>query len=192
MISLVVAAVLVLLALTAVVYVKQRGPALEAVDGLPMTRLQKRAWGSLAIGLIFTAGIVAVIAARGFEACDTDPSTRLIVLGLFIGAVMAALLIDPFGLPQRDGSNASEERDVRALERAPRVQSVAMILTLAAWLTFLTLRFHNSKVVPMALLYLIFSSALIAYTLGLSLGVLLGYRRKDHRSVSQFDSPDIT
>ena len=43
MIPIIAVAVLVLLALTAVVYVKRRGSALEAIDGLPMTRLQKRA-----------------------------------------------------------------------------------------------------------------------------------------------------
>jgi hypothetical protein len=43
MIPIIAVAVLVLLALTAVVYVKRRGFALEAIDGLPMTRLQKRA-----------------------------------------------------------------------------------------------------------------------------------------------------
>lgn len=99
------------------------------------------------------------------------------ILGLFIGAIMASLLIDPFGLPRKDGSDVSDERDFRVVERAPRVQSVAMILTLAVWLVFLTLRYHDSGAIPMAFLYLIFFSALIAYTLGLSLGVLLGYRR---------------
>jgi hypothetical protein len=169
--------VLALLALAIVVYVKQRGPALEAIDGLPKTRLQKCAWCSLGIGLVLVAAIVALIAARGIEAYDRDPSMQLTVLGLFIGAIMTSLLIDPFCLPKRDGSDVSDERDLQVLDRAPRVQSVAMILTLAAWLVFLTLRYHSAGAVPMVFVYLIFFSALIAYALGLSLGILLGYRK---------------
>jgi len=90
---------------------------------------------------------------------------------------MTSLLIDPFSLPKRDGTDVSDERDLRVLDRAPRVQSVAMILTLAAWLTFLTLRYHGAGAVPMVFVYLIFFSSLIAYSLGLSLGVLMGYRK---------------
>ena len=169
--------VLALLAVAAVVYLKQRGPALDAIDGLPMTRLQNCAWWSLAIGLVLTTAIVALFAERGFEAYDHDPFMQRLVLGLFIGAVSAVLLIDPFGLPKRDGSDASDERDVQVLDRAPRVQSVAMILTLGAWLAFLTVRYHGAGAVPMVFIYLIFFSALIAYSLGLSFGILLGYRK---------------
>jgi hypothetical protein len=177
MIPFIAVAVLVLLALAVVVYLKQRGPALEAIDGLPMTRLQKCAWWSLTIGLVFAVAIVALFTVRGIEAYDRDPSMQLTVLGLFIGAIMTSLLIDPFSLPKRDGTDVSDERDLRVLDRAPRVQSVAMILTLAAWLTFLTLRYHGAGAVPMVFVYLIFFSSLIAYSLGLSLGVLMGYRK---------------
>ena len=128
---------------------------------------------------MLAAGIVALVASRGIEAYADDSSMQHTILGLFIGAgaIMASLLIDPFGLPRKDGSDVSDERDFRVVERAPRVQSVAVILTLAAWLTFLTLRYHGSSAVPMVFLYLLFCSALIAHTLGLSLGVLLGYRK---------------
>ena len=66
MISYIAVVVLALLVVAVVVYLRQRGPALEAIDGLPMTRLQKLAWASLGIGLVLTAAIVALFAARGF------------------------------------------------------------------------------------------------------------------------------
>ena len=177
MISFIAAIVLALLVVAVFHYVRQRGRALEAIDGLPMTRLQKRAWWSLAIGLALTTEIVAILAQRGIDAYDADPTLRLILLGLFIGAVSSVLLIDPFGLPRRDGSDASDERDVQVLDRAPRVQAVAVIVTHGAWLAFVTVRYHGSSAVPMVFLYFIFCSALIAYALGLSLGILLGYRK---------------
>jgi len=177
MIYLIAVVVLVLFAVFCVVYAKQRSPTLKAIDGLPMTRLQRRAWWSLGIGLSFVAAIVGLIVARGVEAYAHEPSMQLTILLLFIGAVMASLLIDPFGLPRKDGSDGSDERDRRVLDRAPRAQSVVMILTLAAWLVYLTIRYRGSGEVPMVFLYLIFFSSLIAYSLGLALGVLLGYRK---------------
>ncbi|MBT6627913.1 MAG: hypothetical protein HOB49_12925 [Gemmatimonadetes bacterium] len=177
MIPLIGIIIVVLLGVAISVYVKQRGLTLEAIKGLPMTRLQKRAWLSLAIGLSLSAAIVALFAVQGFDAYDQDPTMQHTVLGLFLGTIMASLLTDPFGLPKRDGSEASDERDSLIMDRAPRVQAVAIILTLAAWLIFLTVHYHGASVVPKTFLYLIFFSALIAYTLGLSLGILMGYRK---------------
>ena len=169
--------VLVLFAVSCVVWARQRGPELEAIDGLPMTRLQKRAWCSMGIGLSLVAAIGGLFVARGVEVYASDASMQLTVLVLSIGAVTASLLIDPFGRPRKDGSDGSDERDRRVLDRAPRAQAVLMILTLAAWLVCLTLRFRGAGGVPMVFLYVIFFSTLIAYSLGLSVGVLLGYRK---------------
>ncbi|HJP31015.1 MAG TPA: hypothetical protein QGF95_10715 [Candidatus Latescibacteria bacterium] len=169
--------VLALGGLVLIYYIRHRGPTLEAIDGLPMTRLQRRAWWSLALSLVFTGALVLLFTTRGVQAYDSDSSLRFLVYGLFICPLLANLLIDPFGLPDRDGSGQSDERDVRVLERAPRVQSVAMILTLAVWMICLSLGYHDTGAIPMIFIYLIFFSALLANGLGLSLGIILGYRK---------------
>ena len=173
---LILVAVLVLFAIAMVVYFRGREAALEAIDPLPMTLLAKRAWWSLGIGLALTTAIVVVFSIRGFAAYSESREMQFLVLALFIGAVLASLLVDPFGLPGR-GNRPTDERDQLVVARAPRAQSVAMILTLAGWVTVLTVSFRGTGAVPMVFVYLIFFSVLIAYALGLSAGILLGYRR---------------
>ena len=176
MLGFIAVAVVVLFVLAVLSYLKLRGPALEPIEGLPMTPLQKKAWWSLGIGLALTVVIIFLLVSRGVPAYDGDPSLRLIVLGLFIGTLLASLLIDPFGLPGRSGSEA-DERDARVIERAPRVQTVAMMLTLAVWVTLLSVRFHETGLIPLIFVHLLFLSTMTANGLGLSVGILLGYRR---------------
>jgi hypothetical protein len=52
-----------------------------------------------------------------------------------------------------------------------------MILTLAVWMICLSLGYHDTGAIPMIFIYLIFFSALLANGLGLSLGIILGYRK---------------
>ena len=136
-----------------------------------MTRLQKRAWWSLGIRLALTAAILVIFSIRGIAAYNEDPSMQHLVLALFVGALLASLLVDPFSLQGMD------ERDQLVVARAPRTQSVATLLTLAGWVTFLTISYRAAGAVPMVFLYLMFFSTLVANTLGLSGGILLGYRR---------------
>ncbi len=143
-----------------------------------MTPLQRRAWWSLGIGLALTVAVVTLIWVRGVVAYNEDPPMRLLVLALVVGAVSASLIVDPFGTPGRgDTPDSTDERDRLVVGRAPRAQSVATILTLAGWVTYLTIAYRGSGAVPIAFLHLILFSALIAYALGLSSGVLLGYRK---------------
>ncbi|NQU31032.1 MAG: hypothetical protein HQ525_10235 [Anaerolineae bacterium] len=164
-----------LLVIALFIYVRRREPALGAIDSLPMTPLQKRAWWSLGIGVVLTVAIIVIFSIRGFAAYDEDPSMRLLVLALFLGALLTSLFLDSLG--RGKGLASMDERDQIVLQRAPRVQSVAMIITLAIWTAALTKVYHGEGVVPMIFLYMIFFSALIVNALAFSAGILLGYRR---------------
>ncbi len=166
----------VLLLIALIIYIRGKEPAFEGVDSLPMTLLQKRAWWSLGIGLALTLAIFVAVSIRGFTAYGESPSMQLLVSALAVGAVLTSLLVDPFGLPGR-GSRPMDERDQQVVARAPRAQSVATLLTVAGWVTVLTIGYRGAGAVPTVFLYLILFSTLIAYALGFSAGVLLGYRR---------------
>jgi len=156
-------------------YVRLRKPALGEIDPLPMTPLQKRAWWSLGIGVVLTVAILAIFLIRGLSAYDEDPSMRLLVLILFVGTLLTSLFLDSPGSGR--GLALLDERDQLTLRHAPRVQSVAMIITLGIWTAVLTKFYHGEGAVPMIFLYMMLFSVLIVNALAFSTGILLGYRR---------------
>ena len=143
-----------------------------------MTALQRRALVSLVVGLAWTATLVVLFVSRGgIETFTNDDSTRVLLSVLF---VLMLLFSGFFGVPWkvRKGPGGDvDERDLAILERAPHVQLVAIMLTLAGWVIGLTEHYWEQGAVPVVWPNLMMYSALIASTLGQSLGVLIGYRR---------------
>jgi uncharacterized membrane protein len=143
-----------------------------------MTSLQRRALVSLVAGLVWTAALVVLFVVRGgVERFASDATTRILLSTLF---VLLVLFTGFFGVPwkARYGPGKDvDERDMSVLQRATQVQLLAVMLTLAGWVIGLTEHYWVEGVMPVTWSYLMLYSALIASTLGQSLGVLIGYRR---------------
>ena len=140
-----------------------------------MAPLQKRAWYSLVIGIVFAIALIAVFVAEGdVNNFDEDLGFRLIVYALWIGVPLAYLIAVNLTLRRPE---QVDERDKLIMERAPKVQFWAVLLSLAAWVIVLTEVFGNEGELPVIYLTLIMISTLVISTIALSAGILIGYWR---------------
>ncbi len=140
-----------------------------------MTPLQKRAWWGLGVGLVFAAAFALVFTFMGgIDTFDRDQNFRIIVDVLWIGGLVANLVIVNPGL-RKPGQ--LDERDRLVLDRAPRLQWLAVVFTLVAWVIALSEVYHATHLIPAVYLYVMFMSVLIVSTLAQSLGILVGYWR---------------
>jgi hypothetical protein len=140
-----------------------------------MAPMQKRAWWGLALGGAFAVAFAVVFAAMGgIEEFDRNAGFRLTIDALMLGALVVNLVV--VNIPIRNRGLA-DERDIAIFDRAPRVQWLAVIVTLVGWTIGLTEAYHGTRLVPSVWLYVVFMSVLIMGTLAQSLGILIGYRR---------------
>ncbi len=138
-----------------------------------MAPLQKRAWYSLAIGVVFAIAILVVFLVKGgISTFNEDQGFRIIVDILWIGALLASLLMT--GITLRKPGQL-DERDKLIMVRAQRVQLIAVMFSLVAWVISLSEIYHTEGQIPVAFLYLIFISVLLVMALAQSIGVLMGY-----------------
>ncbi|MGD9117448.1 MAG: hypothetical protein PVJ08_01770 [Dehalococcoidia bacterium] len=139
-----------------------------------MAPLQKRAWWGLGVGLAFTIAFVLVfILMGGIENFDTDQTFRIIINALWIGGLVAHLVIMDVTLRKA----VVDERDKMIRDRAPRIQWIAVIFTLAGWVIGLNEVYQETSLIPATYLYVMFMSVLVASWLALSLGIIIGYWR---------------
>jgi len=142
-----------------------------------MAPLQKRAWWGLGTGLVFAVAFTLVFVLKGgIRTFDEDQSFRIIIDILWIGGLVANLVIINLTLRK---PGMVDERDRIILDRAPRIQWWAVVFTMVAWTIILTNVYHATGLVPSAFLFVIFMSVLIVSTLAQSLGILIGYWRMD-------------
>ena len=140
-----------------------------------MAPLQKRAWYSLAIGVVFAIAILVVFLVKGgISTFNEDQGFRIMVDILWIGALLASLLMT--GITLRKPGQL-DERDRLIMRRAPVVQLWAVIFSLVAWMIALTESYWDEGQIPVIFPYLILLSTLIVSTLAQSLGILIGYWR---------------
>jgi len=140
-----------------------------------MAPLQKRALYSLVIGVVFAIALIVVFIAKGdVTTFDEDPGFRLIVYALWIGVPLAYLVVVNLTL-RKPGQ--VDERDRLIMERAPRIQFLAVLFSLIAWVIVLTEVFSDQGQVPVIYLTLIMISTLIISTIAQSAGILIGYWR---------------
>ncbi len=138
-----------------------------------MAPMQKRAWWGLGVGIIFSAAFVLVfILMGGIETFDEDQGFRIIIDVLWVGGLVANLAIVNLALRK---PGMADERDKQIVERAPRVQWLAVVFTLVAWTIALTEVYHDTGQIPAVFMYVIFMSVLMVSTLSQSLGILIGY-----------------
>ena len=143
-----------------------------------MAPLQKRALVSLVLGLVLTTALVILfVAFGGVEAFAGDTTFRVILSALFVATIiLAGVLGTPWKARSGHGIDI-DERDLAIMQRAPQVQLLAVMLTLAGWVIGLTEHYWESGALPVVWPYLMMWSVLIASTLAQSLGVLIGYWR---------------
>jgi len=140
-----------------------------------MAPLQKRAWYSLVIGVVFAIALIAVFVVKGdVNSFDEDLGFRLIVYALWIAVPLVYFIIVNLTLRRPE---QVDERDKLIMERAPKVQFWVVLLSLVAWVIVLTEVFGNEGELPVIYLTLIMISTLVISTIALSAGILIGYRR---------------
>ena len=120
--------------------------------------------------------IVVSIMRGGVNAFNEDLGFRLIVDGLWIGGLVVYLILfrTIIGKPGK-----FDERDKLIMDRAPRVQWMAVIIALVVWMIALSEVYHDVGQVPVVFLFLIFMSSLIVSMIAQSIGILVGYRRME-------------
>ena len=139
-----------------------------------MAPLQKRALYSLVIGIIFAAAILVVFLIKGgISTFNEDQGFRIIVDILWIGALLASLLMT--GITLRKPGQL-DERDRLIMGRAPVMQLWAVIFSLVIWTIVLTESYWDQGIPPI-FMYLIFMSVLIVSAVTQSIGILIGYWR---------------
>jgi len=140
-----------------------------------MAPLQKRALYSLVIGVVFAIALIVVFIAKGdVTTFDEDLGFRLIVYALWVGVPLAYLIVVNLTL-RKPGQ--VDERDRLIMGRAPKVQLLAVIFSLVAWVIVLTELYWDKGQVPVIYLTLIMISILIISTIAQSVGILIGYWR---------------
>ena len=140
-----------------------------------MAPLQKRALYSLVVGIVFTIAIIVVFIVKGgIDTFNEDQEYRIIVDVLWIGALLAALLMT--GITFRNPGQL-DERDKLIMVKAQGTQLLAIMFSLVAWTISLSEIYHTEGQIPIAFLYLIFMSVLLVMALSQSIGVLIGYWR---------------
>jgi hypothetical protein len=145
-----------------------------------MAPLQKRAWLGLITAKVFTIAFILVFFLMGgIDKFDRDVTFRLIIDILIIGGLLANLFILNVSLKK---SGMVDERDKIIIDRAPRVQWLAIILTLVAWVIGLNEAYQETGLIPAVFLYVIFMSVLIVSTLAQCLGIIIEYWRMDRNA----------
>ena len=140
-----------------------------------MAPLQRRALLSFLIGLVFSIALVVVLLLEGdVTAFNRDETLRWITYAALIGVPLAYLILIDLTLRK---PTQLDERDSLIISRSGRVQWLAVIFSLAAWMITLTEVYREQRQVPVVFLTLIFISILIISILAQSLGILLGYWR---------------
>ena len=140
-----------------------------------MAPLQKRALYSLVIGVIFAIALIVIFVARGdVTTFHEDLGFRAIVYSLWILGLAGSLLMTKLTLRR---SAQFDERDKLIIDRAQRIQLLAVIFSLAAWNIGLTEVYYNQGHIPVIFAFIIFMSTLIVINLAQSIGILVGYWR---------------
>ena len=139
-----------------------------------MAPLQKRAFYGLIFGIAWAIAIVAVFILKGgATAFDADQSFRLIMDGIWVGGLIVYLVLF---YPILRKPKLVDERDKLIYDRSPRIQWLAVIFALVAWVIGLTEGFRGQGV-PTVFLYVMFFTILCVSAIAQCIGILVGYWR---------------
>jgi hypothetical protein len=145
-----------------------------------MAPLQKRAWWGFITGMVFTIAFLLVFFLMGgINKFDSDTTFRIIIDVLIIGGLVANLII--INIPMSKPGMV-DERDKIIIDRAPRVQWLAVVFTLVAWVIGLNEAYQKTNLIPAVFLYVVFMSVLIVSSLAQCLGIIIGYWRMNRNA----------
>lgn len=137
-----------------------------------MAPLQRRALYGLVFGLAWALAIVAVFTLEGgVAAFDVDATFRLIMDGIWVGGLVAYLALF---YPILRKPRLVDERDKLIYDLSPRVQWLAVIFALVAWVIGLT-EIYRGQGVPPVFLYVMFFTILCVSAVAQCIGILFGY-----------------
>jgi hypothetical protein len=140
-----------------------------------MAPLQKRALYGLVFGILWAIAIVVVFIVKGgVSTFDEDTQFRAIMDGLWIGGLVAYLVLFETILHK---PGMIDERDKSIITWSTRVQWLAVIFTMVVWVIALSEVYHEEGQIPVIFLFLIFASILIVSMIAQCLGILIGYWR---------------
>ncbi len=154
--------------------------SVPALEDLPMTPLQRRAWLGLLVGALTSVALAVLFWFRPILAFREDTATRLGAMAILAAGGIAWWVLAR--VTRRGSEPPLDERDREILLRAPSIQVLLMMLTIAAWMIFLTETYRESGSIPLVYPTLIFWSCFIANILGMALGVLFQYRVADNHA----------
>ena len=142
-----------------------------------MAPLQKRAWWGLGLGLALAVAFIAVFfGLGGIEQFDDNTAFRVTADVLAIAALVVNLVVVNVPLAKK---GFADERDLRIVAAAPRIQWLSVIFALVAWTIGLSEHYHDTGLVPTVYLFVVFLSVLVLSTVAQSAGILIGYWRMD-------------
>jgi len=141
-----------------------------------MAPLQRRALLCLIIGLAFAGALVVVLILEGdINAFNEDGYLRWITYAALVAAPLSYLILIDLTLKK---PTEMDERDRLIILKSSRVQWLALIFSMLAWMIALSEIYRSEGSVPIVFLDLIMISMLIISTLAQTLGILIGYWRE--------------
>lgn len=139
-----------------------------------MAPLQKRAVYGLIFGIAWIIAMFGIFIVKGGASTfDANQTFRLIMDGIWIGGLIVYLVLF---YPILRKSNLVDERDRLIYDRSPRIQWMAVIFALVAWVIGLSEAFHGQGV-PTVFLYVMFFTILCVSAVAQCIGILVGYWR---------------
>jgi hypothetical protein len=139
-----------------------------------MAPLQKRAFYGLIFGIAWIIAMIAVFLLKGGASIfDIDGTFRVIMDSIWIGGLIVYLALF---YPILGKTHLVDERDRLIYDRSPRIQWLAIIFTLVAWVIGLSEGFRD-RGVPTVYLYLMFFTVLSVSAIAQCIGILAGYWR---------------
>lgn len=139
-----------------------------------MAPLQKRALYGLIFGIAWAIAITVVFVVKGGAASfNEDEVFRLTMDGIWVGGLIVYLVLFQTIIHR---TKMVDERDKLIYDLSPRIQWLAVILTMAVWIIGLTANYRNEGI-PSVLLYLMFFTVLCISAISGCIGILVGYSR---------------
>ncbi len=137
----------------------------------PMSPLHKIAWTGVLVGAVECLLLGAILSGSGGAAVYWEDDTlRLQVMAVFILGLVVTGALGAFAQAKAD------EREQSALAWGSRMQSVAVLVTMALGVVSLTMRFHEEGAIPVVYAYLGFGMIFIVHSVANFFGFLVGLR----------------
>jgi len=173
--SILIVATLASLSVVASLRMAATSPAVGAPPTAPMQRIAQQ---SLMGAGILAACAVFLVVMEGPASLQADRGIRLLTKLVAFAAFISATL--PVAIATKRaaaGRLVIDERDQVIIERAPRAQSVVLLVMVVGGALALTEAFWSAGAVPVMWIGVLMWASLIGYGLALPVGLLLGYRR---------------